>query len=331
MQGRAVLIDMPSIRDMCDAAEAELKKKGLPFVRHAGIPAFKAAKNPLADGDLLFVLGLPCTRELMSSAKLRAVVSPFTGTDFIDVPAATELGIVVGHGQVPENGIGMAESTIMMMLACLYDLHRNEKLLRENLPRPPRFAHLARGKTAGLIGFGDIGKGIAARLAGWDMKILAHTPRLKPPLPHGVEAVSLDELLARSDVVMIVASLNAETKDLLNAKRLAQMKKDAILINTSRGGIVNENDLVDVMARGHLAYTALDVFETEPLPPDSTLRTIDKAILTPHMVGQSIESEVVLRAAAVENIVRPMEGKPPEYVRNPDVLPEWRKRWGAPS
>src|SRR4051812_31445537 len=110
MQGKAVLIDMPSIKDMCEAAEAELKRRGHAVVRHPGIPAFKAAKNPLEDGDVLFTLGLPCTRELMSSAKLRAVISPYTGTDFIDVAAATELGIVVGHGQVPENSIGMAES-----------------------------------------------------------------------------------------------------------------------------------------------------------------------------------------------------------------------------
>jgi D-3-phosphoglycerate dehydrogenase len=326
MAGKVVLVEVPAITDMCDIAEAELPKRGHAVVRHASPAAFKAAKDALGEGDVLFALGMPVNRELLSSARLKAVVSPFTGTEFIDVAAATELGIVVGHGQVPGNSIGMAESSIMLMLALLYDLRRSEKQLRENLPRPPRFAHLARGKTVGLVGLGAISREVARRLSGWDMKILAYTPRPRN-VPANVQVVGLDELLAQSDVVMVHASMNAETRNLLDARRLAQMKKGAILINTSRGGIVDEKALAAAMHEGRIAGAALDVYETEPLPADSALRDMPNSILTPHMVGQTIESLEELRKAAVENLVRAMEGRAPLYVRNPEVLPDWQRRW----
>ena len=329
-QGKIVLVEVPNTSEMCDRIEQAMGEQARPVVRYQGIAAFKSANAPLADGDVLFALGLPCNRALLASARLRAVISPFTGTDFIDVAAATELGIVIGHGQVPENSIGMAESSIMLMLACLYDLHRSEQLLRENLPRPPRFAHLARGKTLGLIGLGEISRAVAARLEGWEMKLLAYTPRPRAPLPENVTLASLEELLAQSDVVMVHASLNAESRHLLNAARLATMKPGAILINTSRGGIVDEAALAEAVTSGRLSSAALDVFETEPLPADSKLRDLPRTVLTPHMVGQTIESERQLVAAALENVLRVLDGRPPLYVRNPQVLPRWQATWAKP-
>ena len=324
--GKVVMVGGPTVDAMLDAGEVELERRGHAFVRHANAAAFRAAARPLGDGDVLIAMGMPCTRELLSMGRLRAVVSPYVGTEFIDVAAATELGIVVGFGQTPENGIGMAESTIMFMLVTLYDLHRSERQLRENAPRPARFAHLLRGKTVGLIGLGAIGRAIVERLAGWGVRILAFTPRPRN-VPPGVEVVALEELLAASDVVAVVATLNPETRGLLNAERLATMKRGAILVNTARGGIIDEAALVAAMKRGHLAKVALDVFETEPLPANSPLRDLPDAVLTPHMVGQTVESEQTLIAAAVENMVRPMEGRPPLYVRNPEVLAGWQARW----
>ncbi len=328
--GKVVMVGMPSIMYMLDAGEQELKKSGHAFVRYANAAEFRAAQTPLADGDVLVAMAMPCRRELLSSARLRAVVSPYTGTEFIDVAAATELGIVVGFGQTPENTIGMAESTIMFILVSLYDLHHCEQLLRDRAPRPPLFARLLRGKTVGLIGLGAVGRAIIDRLAGWEARILVATPRPRE-IPGGVEVVSLDELLVASDIVAVVATLNPETRGLLNAERIAKMKHDAILVNTARGGIIDEAALVAALRRGHLAKVALDVFETEPLPADSPLREISGAVLTPHMVGQTVESEHTLQSAAVENMVRPMEGRPPLYVRNPEVLTTWQTRWSRPQ
>lgn len=327
------MVGAPPIKALLDAGEAELKKRGHAVVRYANAADFKAAESkaappPLADGDVLVALGMPCTRALLSMAKLRAVVSPYTGTEFIDVAAATDLGIVVGFGQTPENTIGMAESTIMFILVSLYDLNRSEKMLRANAPRPPRFARLLRGKTVGLIGLGAVGRAIIERLAGWEARILVATPRPRA-VPLGVEVVGLDELLGASDVVVVVSALNAETHGMLNAERLARMKSDAILVNTARGAIIDQAALVAAAKRGHLAKIALDVYETEPLPTDSPLRDLPNAVLTPHMVGQTVESDQTLGAAAVENMVRPMEGRPPLYVRNPEALPAWEARWQA--
>jgi phosphoglycerate dehydrogenase-like enzyme len=111
-KGRAIIVAGGSINSMSDDIEAGVKARGHETVRYANAAALKDAKAPLADGDVLMALGWPVTQELLSSARLRAVVSPYTGTDFIDVPAATGLGIVVGHGQTPENTIGMAEANI---------------------------------------------------------------------------------------------------------------------------------------------------------------------------------------------------------------------------
>lgn len=320
------MVCAPTINKMLDVGEAELKNRGHAVIRYANVAAFKAVASPLEDGDVLVAMGMPCTRELLSKAALRAMVSIYAGTEFIDVAAATELGIVVGFGQTPENSIGMAESTIMFMLVSLYDLHRSEKILRDHAPRPPRFARLVRGKTVGLIGLGAIARAIIERLAGWGVKILVATPRPRA-VPPGVAVVELDELLSSSDVVVVVSAMNAQTRGLLDAGRLARMKPDAILINTARGGIIDETALVQAARRGHLAKIALDVFETEPLPADSPLRDLPNAILTPHMVGQTVESEITLTATAVENMVRPMEGRAPLIVRNPEVLPLWESRW----
>jgi phosphoglycerate dehydrogenase-like enzyme len=325
-RGKVVMVGAPPVKALLDGAEAELNHRGHAFVRYASPAEFKAAKSPLAEGDVLVALGMPVTRELLASAKLRAVVSPFTGTEHIDVAAATELGIVVGFGQTPENTVGMAEATIMFMLVTLYDLQRAEKLLRESQPRPPQFGRLVRGKTVGLIGLGAIGRAIAQRLEGWEARVVAYTPRPRD-VPENVEILGLDALLAASDVVMVVSSLNAETQNMLNAERLMKMKKDAVLINTSRGGIVDEAALVEVAKRGHLAKIALDVYETEPLPADSPLRGLPNAVLTPHIIGQTKESWQTLPVAVVQNMVRPMENKPPLYVRNPEVLPRWQERW----
>jgi D-3-phosphoglycerate dehydrogenase len=147
-------------------------------------------------------------------------------------------------------------------------------------------------------------------------------------VPANVAFVGLDELLKSSDVVCVLATLNAETRHLLNEAKLRLMKPNAILINTARGGIVDEAALVKIAKEGRLHKIALDVFEAEPLPPDSALRELPNAILTPHCVGHSREGAEVVTRAAIVNIERAVAGEPPLYVVNPAVLPDWQKRWG---
>jgi D-3-phosphoglycerate dehydrogenase len=216
----------------------------------------------------------------------------------------------------------------MLILASLHNLPEKLAALRANQPAPSRMnARMLRGKTLGMIGFGNLARAIAHRLSTWDVTMQTYAPRLHAPLPDRIARVELDELLATSDVVCVLATLNAETRHMLNVEKLRLMKPDAILINTARGGIADEAALVKIAKEGRLHKIALDVFETEPLPADSPLRELPNAILTPHCVGHSREGAEAVPKTAIENIARALAGQPPLYVVNPEVLPAWRKRW----
>jgi phosphoglycerate dehydrogenase-like enzyme len=282
---------------------------------------------------LVAVSDFPCTRELMARAPdLRAVVSPFIGTEGIDEAAATALGIIVANGQVAENFLSMAESTILLILASLYALHWWEQQLRDNRPHPALVpGRMFKGRSVGMIGFGHIARAIAQRLHAWEVGLQTYMPRLRLPLPHGVNRVELDELLRTSDVVCVLASLNVETYGMLDLNRLRLMKPNAVLINTARGGIIDEQALVQIARERAGLRIALDTFAQEPLPPESELRTLPNVILTPHALGHTQESLAALPRAAIENVARALRGELPLYVRNPEVIPEWSRRWSAPG
>jgi phosphoglycerate dehydrogenase-like enzyme len=265
---------------------------------------------------------------LEASPRLRGVVFPTIGTESIDLQAATELGIAVANGPTPENFNSMAESTVLLMLALMYDLHATERVLAENLPRPTTMrARMMAGKTVGLVGFGRIARAVADRLQGWGMRIVAFDPYLQQSqVPANVELVDLQALLWRSDIVSVHTTLTADTKHLINEAALETMKRSAFLINTSRGGVVDEKALYAALKSHRIAGAALDAFELEPLPPDHPLRELDNVILTPHMVGHTQEIFDAIPGAALQNIDRIMEGQAPLYLRNPDVLPIWQQR-----
>jgi phosphoglycerate dehydrogenase-like enzyme len=188
---------------------------------------------------------------------------------------------------------------------------------------------MLRGRTLGLIGFGQIARGVASRLSTWEIRIQTYTPRLSVPLSPGVSRVGLEQLLRTSDVICVLASLNDETRGMLDLNRLRLMKPDALLINTARGGIVDELALVQLARERPRFRIALDTFAEEPLPAQSPLRSLANAILTPHAIGHTQESLDALPAAATENVSRALEGELPLYVRNPAVIPAWKARWGA--
>lgn len=306
-----------------------LRPRGARFTYCPALKDFQERPDALDDADVLYAVGyLPVTRAMMARApRLRAVISPWTGTDGFDEAAATDLGILVGNGQVPENADSMAEATIMMVLSCLYDFNASQRRLRDGVPNPPALtARMLKGRTLGFIGYGGIARAMTARLGGWGVRFQAHTPR--PPADvSGVAFVGLDELLATSDIVCVLAPLNDSTRDLLNARRLASTKPGSILVVTSRGGIVDEAALYDLASRGYFGAVALDVFATEPLPMDSPLRRLENAVLTPHCVGLTQDSRAIMVGVGVTNVLNVLEGKAPLYVRNPQILDAWLARW----
>lgn len=326
-----VVMVMPGgLTPMGDEIAGELRAAEIALTRYPDAPSFYADPTALADADILLAAGnVLCDKAKMESApKLRAIVSPITGTDGFDEKSASALGILVANGQVRENYDSMAESTIMLILAALYDLPGAQEMLQHNLPRPhPVRARMLGGKTLGLIGFGQIARAVVSRLDGWDVNILVSAPRIKPPLPENVQRVELEALLSTSDIVSIHAPLNAETSGLLNAERLQLLKKDAILINTARGGIIDDDALAELAQLNPDMRVVLDVFEKFPLPQDSPLRSLDNAILTPFLIGHTQETHSVLPRIAVENIMLALAGECPVHVRNPEILDAWRARW----
>ena len=270
-----------------------------------------------------------CPKEVLAAApRLRAVVSAVIGVDTIDMDAANAMGLIVGHGAMPENYLGVSESTVMLIAALLLDLHGKERLLRSNAPRPAQMkARMVRGKTIGLIGLGRTARGVVERLAGWGVSLQAYDPYVRQEqAPAGVTMVDLPTLLRSSNVVSVHVTLTSETRHLLGEKELRLMRPDAYLVNTARGPAIDEPALYRVMKSGHLAGAALDVFEQEPLPPDSPLRQLDNVILTPHMVGHSQELMAAIPPTAAENVLRVLRGELPLYIKNPEIMPAWRQR-----
>jgi D-3-phosphoglycerate dehydrogenase len=260
-----------------------------------------------------------CSREVLAAApRLRAVVSVVIGVDNIDMDAANELGLVVGYGAMPENYLGVSEATVMLIAALLLDLHGKETLLRTNAPRPAQLkARMVRGKTIGLIGMGRTARGVVARLAGWDVTVQAYDHSVpQERAPQGVRMIDLSTLLTTSDVVSIHVPLTSETWHMLGETELRRMQPDAYLINTARGGVIDEQALYRVLRSGHLAGAAIDVSEQEPLPLDSPLRELPNVILTPHMVGHSQELMAAIPHVAAENVLRVLRGEPPLYGLN---------------
>ncbi len=265
---------------------------------------------------------------LAAAHRLRGIVYPTIGTESVDLTSANKLGIAVAHGPTPENFNSMAESAVLLMLALLYDLRGTERVLRENLPRPEVMkARMMMRKTVGLVGFGRIARGIADRLSGWGVEILVFDPYLDAShLPPGVRRVDFESLLKESDIVSVHTTLTQETRHMINESALSLMKPTAYLVNTARGGMVDEAALYKELCERRIAGAALDAFEHEPLPTDHPLRTLDNVILTPHMVGHTQEVFDAIPGTLLENIDRMLVGEKPLYFRNPEVHAAWQKR-----
>lgn len=330
--GRVAMIGSDEFDVVVLPVATELKKRGIEAIRFDFAAVAGALPEILHDVAVFYGPGaLPVTAtDLDAAPQLRALVSFYTGTEGFDEAAASARNILVANGQVSENTESMAEAGILLILAALYDLAGAERAMHPNGAYPPRRpAVMLRGKTVGLIGFGQIGRAMAARLEPWGAHLLITTPHPRPPFPTGASFVSLDVLLQEADVICVLAPLKAETVNLLNSERLAATKRGAILVNISRGKLVDEQALYSLAAAGHFAVIALDVFATEPLPADSPLRTLPNAILTPHAIGHTSDSTAALISTGVENICRALEARVPLYVRNPEILPRWLEKWSG--
>ena len=242
---------------------------------------------------------------IAAATRLRAIGRAGIGVDNIDVAAATERGIVVFN--TPDaNATTTAELTLAHLLSLSRHLPQADRSVRLGEWQPARFSGVElSGKTIGIIGFGTIGRLVARRCAGLKMRVLAYDPFVPPEIMEqsAAEPAELDALLAGSDYVTLHCPLTDRTRHLINAPRLAAMKRGARLINCARGGLVDEAALVDAIKSGHVAGAALDVFETEP-PAGSPLLTLDNLVLTPHLGASTEEAQQAVSVRIAEDVVR---------------------------
>ena len=282
-----------------------------------------------ADALLGTFANMRVTREVLQAGKkLRIVTSPIIGTEWYDVDAATDLGIIVGYGATPENFLGVAEAVVMLIAALRKQLIQKHDAARGGAWRVPYAGHMVRGATVGLIGFGKIGQATALRLANWECDLICYDPYVSQDVatPFNVRMVDLDTLLRESDVVSIMVTLTDETRYMIGARELALMKPDAYIINTARGGLIDEAALFEALENNKLAGAALDTWENEAPDFQSPLRNHPKVLSTAHNVGHSEELYAGHPPAAAENTLRGLRGELPLYVRNPQVIPAWRER-----
>lgn len=263
------------------------------------------------------------TPELMDiSPDLKVISRTGVGVDNVDIDAATSRGIMVLNTPTA-NAISVAEHAVALILALSKQLifldssirQDNFKARRLNLPID------VDGKTLGLIGCGGIGRLVAQKCrAAFNMRVVGYDPYLKVA-PEGIELVTdLNEIYAQSDFISIHLPLTPETRNMIGAETLSRMKPSAILLNTSRGGIVDEAALADALNAGRLAGAGLDVFEQEPVAMNSPLMTAKNLIMTPHSAALTRECVLRVAQAAATGLIDAVEGREPQAVFNKKAL-----------
>jgi phosphoglycerate dehydrogenase-like enzyme len=304
-----------------------LKKAGFELV-------FPKKKAQLTEPELLdHLTGIraalagsePYTRKVLQAhPQLRVIARAGVGYDAVDTAAATELGMAVTITP-GTNQDAVAEHTFTLILAIAKNLIAQH--LGTIALKWPRQANIPlRGRTLGIAGLGRIGKAVALRGEAFLMKLLAYEPYPDHAFAkaHGITFVSFDELLAQSDFLTLHLPATKESKHLINRHTLARMKPSAYLINTARGLIVSEADLIDALKAKKIAGAGIDVFEEEP-PADNALFHMDNVVVTPHAAGVDLQSRDDMALSAAEAIVSLAKGEwPAEKVVNPEVKARYR-------
>jgi len=298
---------------------AEYDKKPLELLRSAG---FEVILNPYkrklkpeeivalaSDCDGIIAGVEQITEEVLRSLpKLKAISRCGVGLDNVDLEAAEKRGILISNTpNAPSQAV--AELTIALILNLLRKVSLSDRRVR-NGQWKKEMGQLISGKTVGIIGLGRIGKRVTELLKSFEVKILASEPNpdKKWVRKNKINLVSMDELLKESDIVTLHIPYTEQNRNLINSERLKIMKRGAILINTSRGGLIDEMALYQALKSGHLGGAALDVTEVEPY--QGPLTELDNVIITPHIGSYAVEARIQMETEAAMNLIRMLkEGK----------------------
>src|SRR4051794_29833045 len=253
--------------------------------------------------------------DFRASRNLKLIQLMSAGYEHVPLDLAARYGIPVAHFG-GSNATVVAESTIMFILALNRQLMMLDANVRSGAWRTGEpVLYELRGKRVGLIGMGHIGRAVADRLTAFEAEVVYTSRTPKPDLD--LRFLALYDLLRTSDVVSLHVSLTGQTRGMIGARELALMKRTAVLINTSRGPIVDHVSLLDGLQRGTLAGAGLDVLDPEPPPSDSPLFELDTVILTPHNAGSAVEVWPRVVATCFANIERVARGEPPQHLALP--------------
>jgi D-3-phosphoglycerate dehydrogenase len=245
------------------------------------------------------------TRELLAKGpRLKVVGRAGVGVDNIDLPAATERGIAVLNSPAG-NTVAAAELTMALILSVVRRVAEADRSMRAGKWERSRLRGLQlKDRTLGLVGAGRIGSEVAGRCRAFGMKILAYDPYLTAERANdiGLALTGLDEVLTRGDIISLHVPLTDETFHLIDEGALSRMKPGAFVVNVSRGGVIDEEALGRALIGGRLAGAALDVFEFEPLPPNSPLLNLPNVVLTPHLGASTVEAQELVAREIAESV-----------------------------
>lgn len=249
-----------------------------------------------------------------ASPRLKVIVKHGVGVDNVDIAAAAARGVPVLRS-MGSNALAVAEHTITLALTLLKQIPALDTAVKGGgWPKPTFIGRDIAGSTIGLVGFGAIGRETGRLSQALGMRVVVLDPHAPEAVRQsGFEVVeSLDELLALADIVSLHCPLTNETRNLINAERFAQMKPDALLVNTARGGIIDEAALIDALRDKRIGGAALDSFAVEPPPADSPLWGLENLIVTPHVAGVTKGSAIQMAEIAARHIISVLDGNPPD-------------------
>ena len=291
------------------------------------VPMPEAVAALLPGMDVLLALFCPVSERLLAAGhRLRVVGVCRAGLENVDVAAATRRGVVVLH-VLGRNAEAVSDFAVGLMLCEARNMARAyHGILAGTWPK--KFANSQaipelRGRRVGLVGFGRVGQLVARKLSGFGVETVVFDPFVDGAVirEHGAQSLSLDDLMATSDVVSIHARLTPETRGLIGRAHIARMKPTAVLINTARAGLVDEDALVEALREHRIAGAGLDVFSQEPLGPDNPICHLDNVTLTSHLAGTTQDALTKSPGLVVQELVTLLTGGRPTSVANPEVLP----------
>ena len=309
--------------------EQECKKLGIDFYYYQMRDASPSDLiKHFKDADIVLTNMADFTAEVMDGLEnVKVLLRHGIGYDKVDVEAATRNGIIFAN-EATASSDDVAEHAIMLILESFRKKKLQDKVLkrwiysREWSSEDIYPMHRIKGKTLGIIGCGNIGSLVLEKMSGFGMKILVSDPYLSEERYKelGIEHVPFDDVIKESDIVTIHVPVTEETRGMFHLDKFRLMKKSAVLINTARGPVLSTDDLITALKTGIISGAGIDVFETEPPHPDSEIISMDNVILSPHIAWYSEEGGWDIRYMIMDDVKSFLDGKPPRFVINPEVL-----------